>query len=141
MKRRNGGIVLGLIEVQGMISDDERGFFVKLGKRLAELRHRQGLTQMQLADKIGVAHQSLNAFEHGTRRVPVSLLPTLARALETTIEELVVGDAPRRLGTRGPRSRIEQQVELIRQLPRAKQKFVVDMIDTVLAQAERANDT
>jgi hypothetical protein len=35
---------------------------------------------------------------------------------------------------RGPASRLQQQIDAIGQLPKAKQKFVVEMIDTVLAQ-------
>ena len=37
-------------------------------------------------------------------------------------------------GKRGLSSRLQQQVEAISQLPRARQKFVVEMLDTVLAQ-------
>jgi hypothetical protein len=37
-------------------------------------------------------------------------------------------------GKRGPASRLQQQIDAIGQLPKAKQRFVVEMIDTVLAQ-------
>ena len=142
MKREERDTVLALSESPGMISDDDRGFFVKLGKRIAELRRRKALTQTKLAEELDVSQKTVNAFEHGTRRVPVSLLPALAEKLDVTIEEIVsgVGAAPRKLGKRGPRSRIEEQMELIRSLPRSKQKFVIDMIDTVLAQADRASN-
>jgi hypothetical protein len=42
--------------------------------------------------------------------------------------------AARPAGKRGPASRLQQQIDAIGQLPKAKQKFVVEMIDTVLAQ-------
>jgi len=35
---------------------------------------------------------------------------------------------------RGPTPRLQRQVELINQLPRAKQKFVMEMLDTVIQQ-------
>jgi hypothetical protein len=35
---------------------------------------------------------------------------------------------------RGPVSRLEQQLDAIARLPKARQKFVSDMLDTVLAQ-------
>lgn len=37
-------------------------------------------------------------------------------------------------GKRGPASKLQQQVEAIAMLPKAKQRFVVEMLDTVLAQ-------
>jgi hypothetical protein len=67
--------------------------------------------------------------------VPVSLLPRLARALAMPIETLIADDGPPPPPLRrGPASRLQQQVDAISQLPRAKQKFVVEMLDTVLAQ-------
>jgi hypothetical protein len=39
--------------------------------------------------------------------------------------------------TRGPTPKIQQQMERIQQLPKAKQRFVMQMIDTVLAQQGR----
>lgn len=115
------------------ISKDERAFFVALGGRIAELRKRQGLTQVQLAAWLDVSQQTVNAYETGVRRVPVSALPLLARNLGVSLEELI-GDQPRP-GKRGPAPKLQQQLERLRQLPKAKQKFVVEMLETVLRQA------
>jgi DNA-binding XRE family transcriptional regulator len=43
-------------------------------------RHPPAITQMQLAETLGVSQQTMNAYEMGHRRVPVSALPRLARA-------------------------------------------------------------
>ena len=51
-----------------------------------------------------------------------------------TIAELVSNDETAKK-KRGPASKLEQQVAQIRQLPRTKQKFVSEMLDTVLQQA------
>jgi len=37
----------------------------------------------------------------------------------------------------GPTPKLQQQIERIQQLPRTQQKFVMQMLDTVLAQAAR----
>lgn len=123
-----------LIRGPGAITDDDRVFFVKLGARIAALRQEHGLTQAQLAAALDVSQQTVNAFERGTRRVPVSTLPPLARTLRVSIEELV-GDGAKPQSKRGPAPRLQQQLEQIRQLPKAKQKFVEQMLDAVLAQA------
>jgi hypothetical protein len=38
---------------------------------------------------------------------------------------------------RGPAPKLQQQIERIQRLPRTKQRFVMEMIDTVLAQQSR----
>lgn len=65
--------------------------------------------------------------------MPVSALPVLARYLGVSLEELI-GDQPRP-AKRGPAPKLQQQLERLRQLPKAKQKFVVEMLETVLRQA------
>jgi hypothetical protein len=44
---------------------------------------------------------------------------------------------PPRLKRRGPAPKLQQQIERIQQLPRPQQKFVMQMLDTVLLQAGR----
>ena len=70
------------------ISTEERLFFVELGGRISELRKAQGMTQVQLAEVLGVAQQTLQAYEGGARRMPVSTLPLLAKTLGVSLEVL-----------------------------------------------------
>ena len=68
---------------------------------------------------------------------PVSLLPRLARALKAPIDVLVDEEAfsaAEGRSRRGPPSRLKQQLQRISQLPKSQQKFVSQMLDTVLAQ-------
>jgi len=118
------------------ISASERTFITRLGARVAELRKAQSITQVQLAEALNVSQQTINSYEVGRRRIPVSTLPQLARLLGVTVEELLVNDAAA-AKKRGPAPRLQQQIERIQQLPRTQQKFVMQMLDTVLAQASR----
>jgi putative molybdopterin biosynthesis protein len=56
--------------------------------KLAELRARRGLGAAQLAEKIGVSRQTVYAIEAGTYVPNTAVSLKLARALETTIEEI-----------------------------------------------------
>lgn len=114
------------------ISKDERAFFKRLGARVAELRKARDITQVQVAEHLGVSQQTANAYETGYRRIPVSALPPLARFLGVSLDELVGETAQAK--KRGPTPRLQQQLEQISQLPRAKQRFVIEMLDTVLQQ-------
>lgn len=76
----------------------------------------------------------MQAFEAGRRKVPSSMLPTLAEVLAVSVEELI-GIASANGKKRGPAPKLLKQVEQISQLPKAKQKFVMEMLDTVIQQA------
>lgn len=120
------------------MTPDERTFFTGLGQRISSARKDADLTQQQLADSLGIPQPQLASYEVGRRRVPVSLLPRLARILAVPIDALIDEEAsPSSVlsrSRRGPPSRLEQQLHRISQLPKSQQKFVVQMLDTVLAQ-------
>ena len=112
------------------ISKNERAFFKRLGGRVAELRKARDITQVQVAEHLGVSQQTANAYETGYRRIPVSALPPLAKFLGVSLDELVGEIAQAK--KRGPTPKLQQQIEQIQQLPRTKQRFVMQMLDTVL---------
>lgn len=117
------------------ISQDERAFFVQLGTRIAQLRKSADITQVQMAEFLGVSQQTVNAYELGHRRMGISALPRLARLLGVSIEELI--GEPAKPGKRGPAPLLQQKIERLARLPKAKQKIVMEMLDGVLAQASR----
>ena len=115
----------------------DRAFYEQLGQRIATLRKARGLTQVQLAAQMGVAQQTLAHYEAGRLRLLAGAVPRLAEYLAVSIEDLL-GDAAKstpRASKRGPVPRIQQQLEQVQRLPKAKQRFVSDMLDSVLAQA------
>ena len=117
------------------MTPDEIAFFKALGSRIAAARKDADQTQVQLAETLGVSQQIVASYEVGRRRVPASLLPRLARALSLSVEELIGEQAPQPTpGRRGPTSRIQTQLERIQALPRARQRFLADMIDMALQQ-------
>lgn len=119
------------------ISQDEREFFVELGKRITRLRKENHITQVQLAETLGLSQSAMTAYELGQRRVPASMLPTLAEIFKVPVDELLGKPATARSSKRGPASRLQQQIEAVSQLPKTQQRFVSQMLDTVLTQAQR----
>jgi transcriptional regulator with XRE-family HTH domain len=118
------------------MTQDEKQFFRQLGGRVAALRKEQGLTQAQLAEVLGLTQQMVASYEVGRRRVPASLLPRIATTLAVSVEALI-GPARATPAKRGPAPKLQQQMERIQRLPRAKQRLVLQMLDGVLAQAGR----
>ena len=117
------------------MSPEEQRFFKTLSTRIAELRKAQNFTQQQLAELLGLSQQMIASSEVGRRWVPISMLPALATALAVSIDMLLRTGAS--AAKRGPTPKLHQQVERVSQLPRAQQRFVTQMLDTVIAQASR----
>ena len=118
----------------------ESAVYARLGRRSAERRKALGITQVQLAETLGIAQQTMAHYEAGKVRFAAALLPVLAETFEISIEELIGPEsktAPGKSSKRGPTPKIQQQLERIARLPRAKQQVVVQMLDGVLAQASR----
>ena len=90
---------------------------------------------MQLAERLGVSQQTITAYEVGRRRIQVSALPVIAHTLGTSIEEMIGTPAPRGQAKRGPSPKIQQQLERVSQLPRARQRVVSEVLDSLLAQS------
>jgi transcriptional regulator with XRE-family HTH domain len=115
------------------LSKEERDFFTRLGARIAHLRKEQGITQVQLAETLGVSQQTITAYEVGRRRIQVSMLPLIAQTLGVATEDLLADDGKKR-SKRGPTPKLQQQMERIAQLPRARQQFVMQVIESMLGQ-------
>lgn len=117
------------------MTQDEKAFFQQLGSRIAELRKSATITQVQLADTLGVSQQTVASWEVGRRGVPIATLPALARALSVSVET-VIGEkaAPAK---RGPAPQLQQRIERLTRLPKAQQRLVLQMLDGVLSQTNR----
>jgi transcriptional regulator with XRE-family HTH domain len=117
------------------VTHEEKRYFKELGGRIAQLRRDQNLTQQQLADELGVTQQVVASYEIGRRRVPVSVLPVLARTLGTTVEALIGEKAAP--AKRGPTPKLQQQMQRLSALPKPKQRAVMEVLEAMLAQASR----
>ena len=64
----------------------------KVGEQIAALRRAKGLTQSELGERLGVSFQAVSKWERGETLPDITLLPDLAKVLETTIDFLLCGD-------------------------------------------------
>jgi transcriptional regulator with XRE-family HTH domain len=119
-----------------VMTQDEKDYFKVLGNRVAQLRRDQNLTQVQLAEALGISQQMVASYEVGRRRIPVSMLQSLARALSVDIDGLL-GDTAKARAKRGPAPVLARHMERISALPKTQQKFVIQVLESVLAQQGR----
>lgn len=65
-----------------------------IGQRIKAARQRAGLSQAELADKMGRPYQSIGQWERDISSPKFSSLEEIADALGISIEELICGDKP-----------------------------------------------
>jgi len=114
------------------VTDSELSFFKAFGQRMAGLRRQRGLTQSDLGELLGVDQTAVASYEIGRRRVPLSMLPILTTTLGVSVTELIEQRSSN--GKRGPTPKLQRQIDQVSRLPKAKQKFVSDFLETVLQQ-------
>ena len=119
------------------MAPEDRTYYEQLGQQIARYRKAQGLTQVQLAEILGIAQQTMAHYEGGRLRIAVSMLSPLAKALSVPVEDLI-NQAPAARKKRGPASIMQRQIEQIGLMPRAKQKFITEMLDALIKQQQSA---
>jgi transcriptional regulator with XRE-family HTH domain len=108
-------------------------FADQLPQRVAALRQAKGLTQAVIAERLGIAEGRYSHYERGIRRFPVNLLPKLVEVLECSEAELL--GTPRPKVKRGPPSEWEKRINVIKELPREKQREIQNVVDALIAKA------
>ena len=102
--------------------------------RLADARRLAGLTQQQLADRVGLNRVQLAKYESGVQSPSVATAARIAKALDTPIEELF--EATRRNGppARDHTTRIQQ---LETRLADLEKRFAAVEIQPTAAKSRR----
>ena len=85
-----------------------------LGKRIAALRREKGLKQDELAEKLGVSAQAVSKWENDQTCPDISLLPSLAKTLGVSVDELLSGK--------------QESAPIVQVLPQNQRKDIKDMV-------------
>ncbi|MBQ8311471.1 MAG: helix-turn-helix domain-containing protein [Clostridia bacterium] len=70
----------------------EKGMEISIGANIARLRQKMGITQASLAEKLYVSNKTVSKWERGMGYPEITQLPSLARLLGTTVDNLIMGD-------------------------------------------------
>lgn len=63
----------------------------KVGEQISTLRKSKGITQNELGERVGVSFQAVSKWERGETLPDITVLPDLARVLETSIDNILLG--------------------------------------------------
>jgi transcriptional regulator with XRE-family HTH domain len=97
------------------------------GERLHTLREQVGLSQQQVADKLGMSHRAYAHWERRSVALRPDQLQSLASALSLPVEALLANGESKRRGS-GPAGKMRQLFEAASKLPRSKQEKILDIL-------------
>jgi transcriptional regulator with XRE-family HTH domain len=101
------------------------------GARLHAAREAKGLSQAQVADKLGIAQQSYAAWERRHVALTPDRLAQVAALLGISIDELL-GYKPGPARPAGPTGKARQVFERVSLLPRATQQRILANVEDAL---------
>jgi transcriptional regulator with XRE-family HTH domain len=102
-----------------------------LGKRLRDLRLRQGMTQLELATKVGLKQPMLSLYERGDVRLPAILAARLVQTLGASCDELVGLKESRENGQIQDRALV-RRLQKVERLSRRDKQTLLRTIDRFL---------
>lgn len=73
-------------------SNTQEAVVMNLGKNISKLRKASGMTQEELAYRLGVSPQAVSKWENETSCPDISLLPDIAKIFGISIDRLMIGD-------------------------------------------------
>jgi transcriptional regulator with XRE-family HTH domain len=101
-------------------------------KNLVALRKKRGLSQRELARKMGATQRIVAYYEKEAANIPLTKLQDLARALDVTVVELLDQRLEKANGVAELDVRIIRKIKQIEGLPRRSQEALWHTINTTL---------
>jgi len=107
------------------------------GKRLMEARLARGLTQAQLAEKIGSTQRMVSHYETVAEYPPAAVIVDLAKALDVSADSLLGLKPPKRALPKEEEDpetrRFWKRFQEMRSLPIKDQKAVIRLVNSLVA--------
>jgi len=106
-----------------------------IGERIARLRKEKGLSQKELAKKMGLIQELISAYELNKRKLTAEMVARFAKALEVSCD-IIIGyktNGKKRLKLN---LRLMKRLHRIKNLTEYKQKKIISVIDSLLRDAE-----
>jgi transcriptional regulator with XRE-family HTH domain len=107
-----------------------------IGKRLSRLRKEAGITQKELAVKLGMSRSSIAEYERGRLRLYDKMIIELGKIFKKTTDE-ILGVKGKKNYDSQPSLRFLKRLKEIENLPEVKKKAILRIIDDMLLAADK----
>lgn len=107
-----------------------------IGKKLREFRKLRGLTQVEVAEKLGIQQALLSAYELGQVRIHGALVAAFAQLFRVSSDEILGLKHAKEIRP-SPDRRFIRRLEKIDGLPKRAKQTLLSTIDTYLVGLEK----
>ncbi len=108
----------------------------RIGEHIAKLRKERGITQVEMAERLGLSQSIVSKYEVGELRLHAELILRLAEVFRVSTDE-VLGAKSAAAGSAAEGGRTEQRLmkklRQVAQLPERDQRAVLRLINSVAA--------
>lgn len=108
-----------------------------IGKQISGIRKERELTQAELAERVGVASETISRIERGVSVPSLKTLEDIAGALNVPLKELVDVDHPRKSGKSASEKEIEKVTTLLKPLKAEDIRMGYSVLKGVFASRKR----
>jgi len=103
-----------------------------LGDRIQELRKRSGLSQVELASRIGISKSQMIRYEGKGVQPPADILNRLAEVLGTSVDFLINGNTDEKAKAALKNTELLQRFKEVETLPEREQSVLLEIIGAYL---------
>ena len=102
----------------------------EIGKSLQSKRKRRGLTQRELAEKIGLTREAVASYEAGRSQLMVTTLLDIAAVLRITVNQIL--GLERTITETTVTRRWAKRMDIVESLPDSVKKHILRTLDDVI---------
>lgn len=103
-----------------------------LGQRIKVTRKERGMTQKELAQRMGFSYQQLNKYEGGFNVPSADQLQRFAQELDVSADFLLTGFHPNKATPSN--LRLAERLKIAEQFPNDEQETVIKLLDAMIIQ-------
>lgn len=109
--------------------------YKEFGKRLADIRQTNDLSQKQLAEKLNIPQSTYAGYETGSRKIPLDLIVELSKIFKISPTILILGDEINIIDDFIPQE--QELIKKYRQLNADGKERINNMLDVEIDQLRR----
>ncbi|UNK63025.1 helix-turn-helix transcriptional regulator [Buttiauxella ferragutiae] len=107
--------------------DYQKVFWMSFSTRFLQLRKEHGLTQPQMADKVGIHLTQVRRYESGEAQPSLEILKRIAVTFSVSADWLIFEE-----GEREPQDELKLKFEAIKQMDEEELKSVTSVLDALI---------
>ncbi|MCK5138851.1 MAG: helix-turn-helix transcriptional regulator [Thermodesulfovibrionia bacterium] len=102
-----------------------------IGKAIADIRKEKGITQVELAEQIGISQKLLSHYETGRLHISAEIIISISLALDVNTDSILISDK-KKSTKKQVNLRITKRMRELESFPEIKKKAILNVLDDLI---------